>query len=295
MLESGHTLPFVKGHGLGNDYLVVDARDLPWPLTPRRIAAICERHRSAGSDGLLVAFPEQRPFQLRIFNPDGSEAEKSGNGLRIFGAYLHALGLVGEEPFAVGLSRDEVSLRVEAVLPGGALVVSVDIGAASFRGADVGFRPEPGEALGYELDLGAGQLATINTVSLANPHCVVFVEDLDRSDFLARAPLIATHTAFAAGTNVQFARVAGQRRLEVWIHERGVGETQASGTSACAAAAAAVRLGRVAPGELEVAMPGGEVQVGVGEDFVLRLRGPVQLICTGRFTAGVLESWGLLG
>jgi diaminopimelate epimerase len=170
-------LPFAKGHGLGNDYLVVEAADLPWPLTPARIRAFCDRNRGAGGDGILVGRLEERRFHLRIFNPDGSEAEKSGNGLRIFGAYLHGRGHVraGEE-FAVALAKDEVRMTVHGAGADWALDITVDVGHASFRGEDVGFVPEPGEVLGRRLALPGGAAAEVHTVSLANPHCVVFVD-----------------------------------------------------------------------------------------------------------------------
>src|SRR5690606_14236916 len=172
-------LPFAKGQALGNDYLVLDAADLPWPLEPHRIRLLCDRHRGIGSDGILLGFLDERPICLRIYSPDGSEAEKSGNGLRIFAAYLHGRGIVRDEPFAVALPKDTVEMRVESTLPDGQLMIAVDIGTPSFRGADVGFGPEPGEALGVELDLGEAGVARVITVSLGNPHCVVFVDELD--------------------------------------------------------------------------------------------------------------------
>jgi diaminopimelate epimerase len=237
-----------KGHGLGNDYLIVDAAVLDRPLTPGRTAAICDRQRGLGADGILIGDVAQRPFALRILNPDGSEAEKSGNGLRIFGAWLHHRGLVHTgETFAVRLVKDTVRMTIEAELEDGALDIRVDIGRASFRGEDVGFRPRAGETLDYPLELGDAGSARISTVSLSNPHCVVFVDALDRMDFLARAPLLCAHETFAAGTNVQFARVVDAGTLEAWIWERGAGETLASGSSACAVACAAVRRGFLPP------------------------------------------------
>ena len=283
-------LPLAKGHGLGNDYLVVDAADRPWDLTPPRIQRLCDRHRGIGSDGILLADLATRPFRLRIYNPDGTEAEKSGNGLRIFGAYLHRRGLVGTEPFRVRLVKDEVRMKVEGVDPDGVLDITVDIGRASFRGADAGFIPEPGEAFGYELELSGGARAAVNPVSLSNPHCVVFVERLERDDFLRRAPALATHPAFPAGTNVQFARPTGPASLEAWIWERGAGETLASGSSACAVAAVARRRGLVSARDLVVSMPGGSVQVRVSDDYDIRLRGPAEIIWTGAITEGVVRS-----
>jgi diaminopimelate epimerase len=147
--------------------------------------------------------------------------------------------------------------------------------------------------LGLDLPLPAGGTAEINTVSLANPHCVVFVDALDRTDFLARAPQLCTHEAFAEGTNVQFARVAGPRLLEAWIWERGAGETLASGSSASAVACAAVRRGFVAPGTFEVRMLGGSVDVEVSDTYDVVLTGPAQIVYRGTVLPETLSGWRL--
>lgn len=280
-----------KGHGLGNDYLVADAAALPWPLTPGRIRAICDRHRGVGSDGILLADVAASPFGLRIFNPDGTEAEKSGNGLRIFAAWLHGRGLVAGEPFHVRLMKDEVTLQVLRELPGGALDIVADMGPADFRGEAAGFAPEPGVALGYRLTVG-DEVLSVNPLSLGNPHCVVFVDALRREDFVRRGPLLATHAAFPAGTNVQFAHPLGPDRLAAWIWERGAGETLASGSSACAVAAAAVRLGLARPGEVHIEMPGGEALVRVSAHFQLRLRAPAEIVFSCELTPRLTERLG---
>jgi diaminopimelate epimerase len=285
-----------KGVALGNDYLVVEQDDLAWPITPVRCAAICDRHTGIGSDGLLIGAPGVDSFRLRILNPDGTEAEKSGNGLRIFGAYLHGRGLVRNEWFTVTLVRDRVRMRVEEVLADGALLIRVEMGHASFRGEEVGFTPVAGEALNVALELpGDVGNATVNTVSLSNPHCVVFVDVLDRADFLRRAPRLCTHAAFRAGTNVQFARVVDEHSLEIWIWERGVGETLASGSSACAATAAAVRRGFLRPGNFEVRMPGGVAEVEVSDSYAVRLRGPARIVFSAEVHPEQLRAWGRLG
>jgi diaminopimelate epimerase len=291
---------FYKGQALGNDYLVVDAADLAGTMTPDLAGAatradladamtpqqailLCDRHRGAGSDGVLVADLSTSPVTLRIINPDGTPAEKSGNGLRIFGAYLYHRGVVGRgEWFEVSLPRDTVSMRIEDELDAGAVMIRVRMGRAQFEGALIGFGPEPGEALDHELALPGGGMAAVNTVYLGNPHCVVFVDELDRTDFVERAPRLCTHVAFAAGTNVQFARVVGPRELEAWIWERGAGETLASGSSACAVAAAAVRRGFVQHGQFDVAMPGGHAEITVSQDYDIELLGPAQLVYEAR-------------
>lgn len=280
-----------KGHGLGNDYLVLSAADVGGVPGVGVIRGLCDRHFGLGSDGLLVGHLDREPVGLRIYNPDGSEAEKSGNGLRIYGAWLYGRGSVGRDPFEVALARDVVTMEVLGEVEDGAVDIRVAMGRASFQGADVGFEPEPGEALESELDLGDGLHAVVNPVSTANPHCVVFVDALDRDDFLARAPRLATHVAFPAGTNVQFARVAGPDELEVWIWERGVGETLASGSSSCAAAAVATRLGLLGERDVTVRMRGGPVRVQVGTDFDLTLRGPAQVIYEARVPRPVLAGW----
>lgn len=284
---------FAKGQALGNDYLVADEKDLPWPMTPERIRAICDRHHGAGSDGILLkGESDTAPFRLRIYNPDGTEAEKSGNGLRIFGAYLHDRGLVRKETFQVDLATDSVEMTVEGPDGEGGVMVLVAMGPARFSGAAVGFTPEPGEALGWELPIEGVGSAAVHVVSLGNPHCVVLVDELDRADFLRRAPRLATHPSFRAGTNVQFARVAGPEVVEAWIWERGAGETLASGSSACAAASVARKMGLVTASELRVEMPGGSVEVAIDDDWQIRLRGPAQVVYHAEVTPGVAEAWG---
>ena len=288
-------LPFAKGHGLGNDYIVLDAAALPWPLTPPRVRRICDRHRGIGSDGILLGHLDERPFRLEIFNPDGTGAEKSGNGLRIFGAFLHRRGLVATgDAFAVRLPRDSVSMTVEAAPPTGILDIIVDMGPADFRGQAAGFNPVPGEALRTPLELPDGEVLEVNPVSLANPHCVVFIDAFDRADFLRRGPQLASHAAFPAGTNVQLARVLGPDRLQAWIWERGAGETQASGSSACAVASVARRLGLVSGENFTVEMEGGSVRVRVGEDWQVRLRGEVEMVMEGALTEALTALIGAL-
>jgi diaminopimelate epimerase len=286
-------LRFAKGQALGNDYLVIDAADISFEFSPALARALCDRNRGAGADGVLIADLSASPIRLELLNPDGSEAEKSGNGLRIFAAYLYGRGIVGMEPFQVRLVKDDVTLRVDEIGTFGELQIVADMGRADFRGSEVGFTPRAGEVLGEELSLGDAGSARVHTVSLGNPHCVVLNKTLDRADFLRRAPRLATNAAFRAGTNVQFARVASDNEVEAWIWERGVGETLASGSSACAVAAVATRLGLVSSRDLTILMPGGSVQVHVGEDYSIRLRGPAQIVYAGVVASDIVEAWML--
>jgi diaminopimelate epimerase len=284
------SLPFQKGHGLGNDYLVVDAADLPCALTPARARLLCDRHRGIGSDGVLLG-DLSTGISLRIINPDGSEAEKSGNGLRIFGAYLHGRGLVKEDWFDVHLPKDTVSMRVEEILDNGVLMIRVEMGYAKFTAESVGFTDAEGDVMGFRVPLRDGKSAEINTVSLSNPHCVVFVDELERADFLERAPQLCTHAMFTAGTNVQFAKVIDKKTVEAWIWERGANETMASGSSASAVCAAAVKRGFLKPGTFEVKMQGGSAEVEVDADYKVKLRGPAQMILEGKLSEGAMQEF----
>jgi diaminopimelate epimerase len=253
-----------KAHGLGNDYLVLEAGP---PVNAAAIAAICDRHRGAGSDGLLVPTPSTRAdFGVRIFNPDGSVAEKSGNGLRIFATWCRRVRGAPAR-FSVDTGYDVVDCQDT---PEG---FEVAIGQASFApervpvAASAPLIEHPVEVLGARLHLTA--------LSLANPHCVVFLEgDLDAHPWEAWGRALEGHPLFPRRTNVQFAQVLGPGRLRLRIFERGVGPTLASGTSACAALAAAVATGRAAPGAYVAEMQGGELAVRIGDEG-LTLRGPV--------------------
>ncbi|MGH7457852.1 MAG: diaminopimelate epimerase [Longimicrobiaceae bacterium] len=259
-----------KGHGLGNDYLAVNGAELASDRYPELARLLCDRNRGVGSDGLLVLTPSRKAdFGVRILNPDGSEAEKSGNGLRVLACYLETSGkLSGRSSFTVetasGVVQVEVLEERDFVLE-----VAVEMGSASFRPEDVGLA-----APWCRLEVGE-EVVEFTPISVGNPHCVVFEDRLDRSRFLRLAPELSTHASFGNGVNVQFA-VAARSKLEAWVWERGAGETLASGSSACAVAAAAVRRGELASGEIEVRMPGGTLLVTVRPDWSLRLRGPVE-------------------
>jgi diaminopimelate epimerase len=293
----GDGIAFYKGHGLGNDYLALELDGLPVSLTPPAIRLLCDRHTGVGSDGILGRTgSDVADFGLRIFNPDGSEAEKSGNGLRIFAAYLLSRGEVGMgTPFSVETPGGIVGMTVVSRSDEGVLVVDAEMGTASFRSADVGLRGPDRETENEVLELEAGDRVAINTVSVGNPHAVVFQDELDPEDLRRRAPQICMHPDFARGTNVQFARAAGPGAVEAWVWERGAGETSASGSSACAVAAAAVRRGMVAERRVEVRMPGGALSVEVRDDWSLLLRGPVEGVYEGTLTDGMTARLRALG
>ena len=279
---------FFKAHGLGNDYLVFAAGDA-WTLDPASTRAVCDRWKGVGSDGIVFQIPvDGDTRRLRMFNPDGSEFERSGNGLRIYAAFLSSAGAVGTEPFLVEVGGDTVSMQVYARTADGEYDVSVDMGRVTYGPTAVGLDARELDSTG-RLHLPSGAVE-ITTVSVGNPHCVVFREDLsDRAlETLGRA--LATHAAFDNGTNVQLAWPVGERQVRMRIWERGVGHTFASGTSSCAVAAAAVERGLVPPGDVELQMEGGTLHVHVSEDRDLTLRGPVREVCEGTLSEGFLAS-----
>jgi len=238
-----------KSHGLGNDYLVADPADLPFPVTPTRARLLCDRHRGVGSDGILLL---DGTSGLRIINPDGSEAEKSGNGIRIFARWLVSSGRAASSRFVVSTRGGDVPVIVEGH------EVTADMGAPRFGSLT-------------ELD-GIGQVVAVD---LGNPHCVAPRPSLDITELRRLGPLIEHHQAFPNRTNVQLARAVGRERVELLIWERGAGETQASGSSACAAFAALHHLGLV-DRAVTASMPGGQLRLWLDEQDHIWMRGPVE-------------------
>ncbi|MEX2527507.1 MAG: diaminopimelate epimerase [Gemmatimonadota bacterium] len=293
-------------HGLGNDYLVFHESHSGaegWPGTPEAIAAVCHRWKGVGSDGIVVRLREPggelslNPVRSRAFNPDGGEFERSGNGIRVLAASLAFSGEVDAEPFPLVFGTGEVVCQVLGVLPGGRYDVQVDMGRARLDAPSVALDAtalDPHGALPLEVD---GRWSVPFThVSMGNPHCVVFPRalsfpvDLTGKLLEKLGPAITSHPAFTQGVNVQLVEITGPAHLRIGIWERGVGRTTASGTSACAAAVAAVVRGYVLPGEITVSMEGGDFQIGVTADLGVELRGPVQVVSTGRLAPGFVEA-----
>lgn len=285
---------FVKSHGLGNDYLVLVDGALPFVLTPPRIRRLCHRSLGVGSDGilLLTAARDGANVGLRILNPDGSEAEKSGNGLRIFAKFLFEHGHVTTPAFRVWTPGGVVGCECR-VAAARVTAVAVEMGHASFTAADIPFTGVTGDAVDVPLAL-ADRTLRITALTVGNPHCVVFCDRIDEADTRGQGAAIERHVSFPHRTNVQFARVTGRHAVAIEIWERGAGYTLASGSSSCAAAAAAVRTGRCDPGRITVTMPGGTLQVEVRTDWSLRLEGPVEEICSGTLSQDLLETLSAL-
>jgi diaminopimelate epimerase len=235
---------FFKGHGLGNDYIVVDPAELDFKLTPKNIVKICDRNRGIGSDGILTLEKSKKAdFGLRILNPDGSEAEKSGNGLRIFARYLHATRKTRKKRFTVDTKGGLVRIDLHIDKQGDASAATVEMGQATFAPKALPCSLKVKELIERPIT-AAGQKLTFTGVSVGNPHCVVFRpkgNKWTREELLRLGPELENHRIFPRRTNVQLAVPTGMHELFILIWERGAGETQASGSSSCAVASAADR------------------------------------------------------
>jgi diaminopimelate epimerase len=287
---------FFKGHGLGNDYLVVE-EGTAWRATPDAVSRVCHRWEGVGADGIVVVHRGgEAPFRLRMFNPDGSEFERSGNGLRILAAHLFRSGRVASEPFEVEVGGERVQMQVHSADGRGEYDVSVEMGRARLGAEAVDAPPEVGPRDG-RLHLADLPPLVGELVSVGNPHCVVFGEaapwtSLTRVDLDRLGPVLTSHPSFARGVNVQLARILATDRIEFLVWERGVGHTTASGTSASAVAVAAVASGRLPPGEKTLVMEGGTLTVTVDADLGVALRGPVRAVCDGELDAGFVRVLG---
>jgi diaminopimelate epimerase len=274
---------FFKGHGLGNDYFVLRAGRIGFRLTPAAIRLACDRHFGVGSDGILLHEPSRKAdARMRIFNPDGSEAQKSGNGARIFALYLKRYGLPGRSRYSI----ETAGGMIEARFAGG--LISVDMGQAVFSSKSLPMRGPGREAVRQRLVVGGRTLVFTGT-SVGNPHAVFYMKKPDIRELRRLGPLIERHPLFPERTNVQFARPLSRSRVEAIIWERGAGETQASGSSACAVAAVGRRLGLLGP-RVTVVMPGGSLAIDLSPDYSLRMTGPATEVATGTIGRDLVAS-----
>jgi len=258
---------FEKWQALGNDYAIVDEAELPFPLTPGRIRALCAPHTGIGSDGVLLLSRDDEPgfaARLRIFNPDGSEAELSGNGVREAVLYMRRNGWVDEDSFSVRTAAGEIRPRIT-----GPDTCAVAMGTAQLRSErDFPSGREDGAGI-VEVE---GRQFKFRFVQVGNPQCSIEVgTELETLDVGVYGAAIERHGWFPRRTNVSFWERTGDRRIRARIFERGVGETMSSGTGASGAAVAAVLGGVESP--VTVQLDGGELEVEVGEDLQVDLTG----------------------
>jgi diaminopimelate epimerase len=274
---------FEKWQALGNDYLIVEARELPFELTPERVRRICAPHTGVGSDGvLLLSEPDERGYvaRLRIFNPDGSEAELSGNGAREAILYLRRSGWTDSDSFSIQTAAGEIRPRIT-----GPATCTVDMGRARLASKDY---PSGGDD-GAGTITAAGRELRFQHVSIGNPQCAIEVDgaELAGLDLGTLGPPIEGSGLFPNRTNVSFWRRDSDHEITARIFERGVGETMSSGTGASGAAVAAVLRGLDSP--VTVHLDGGDLEVDVGEDLHVDLTGWAVPVYRGELAAEFLE------
>jgi diaminopimelate epimerase len=279
---------FHKYHALGNDYLVLNPADYPgWPHpTAAQTRAICHRNYGIGSDGILWG-PLPSPsggFGLRIFNPDGSEAEKSGNGTRIFARFLWDQGLAKEPEITIETPGGAVRAR----MTGQGRTITMGMGTVSFDSARIPVSGPPREVINEKLRIQDREF-TFCAATIGNPHCVIPLPDISAGLARRYGPDIEVHPLFPRRTNVQFLKVVDRGNLRIEIWERGAGYTLASGTSSSAAAAVGVRLG-LAERNLTMHMPGGSLEIQVGGDYSITMTGTAGKVADGELDPGLFTA-----
>ena len=271
-------MKFEKYHALGNDYLVFDPKEEQKKFSESEVIRICHRNFGLGSDGILIGpFPsEQADFGLRILNPDGSEAEKSGNGLRIFARYLKDSGRVNEDSFQVDTLGGVVTCKVSENSEN----ITVDMGMVSFDSAviPVKVKGEDREILNEEICVNEKTLSYY-AATIGNPHCVVPVEKVSENLALDLGPGLEIHPNFPNRTNVQFLEIINRNEIRIEIWERGAGYTLASGSSSSAAGAVARKMG-ACDREIKVQMPGGTIDLIIDDDFNVQMSGPATRVAS---------------
>jgi diaminopimelate epimerase len=278
---------FEKWQALGNDYLILEAEEVPWGLTPERVRLICDPHFGLGSDGVLLLSRSEDPeliAELRIFNPDGSEAELSGNGAREAILYLRRHGWTDAETFVIGTAAGPITPTITSER-----TCSVAMGRAATTSKDFPSGPPDGKGT----LTAAGREWEFQHVSIGNPQCAIVVgAELEGLDLGAIGPGIEGHELFPNRTNVSFLRIDGSR-VRARIFERGVGETLSSGTGASGAAVTAFLRGAASP--IVVELDGGELEVEISADLDVTLTGWAEPICSGELSAELLGALAELG
>jgi diaminopimelate epimerase len=285
---------FAKWQGLGNDYLIVELAELPGPLSAEAVGLLCDRHLGVGGDGILVHLPPSGAVpgaaaRMRIYNPDGSEPEMCGNGIRMFARYLRESGAVGVDEFVLETLAGPIGPRL---LPDGR--VRVHMGTARFRSGNIAIASGTGSDEVVQQRLKAlGADYTYTFVDVGNPHCVIVVDDLRDVPLEAVGPAIEHLPLFPNRANVEFIHRETNGSVSMRVWERGVGETQACGTGATAVGAAAVRLG-LARSPVTVHLLGGDLEIEVAPDFQVVMTGPAEEAFSGELSPALLArlGWG---
>lgn len=279
---------FVKMHGLGNEYVVLDQSKIDFDLSINAIERICNIHFGVGSDGIILKVPSSKAdFGFRVYNPDGSEAEKSGNGLRIFCKYLYDYGFASSRQFSVETLTDIVHADIIEVKDAKAMMIKIDMGKPVFSSSDIPVKSDLPEFIGQKIMAGDKEYE-VNCVSVGNPHCVVIKEELSEDEIRKYGPLIENHHLFPNRINVQFARVLSDHDAQILIWERGAGYTLASGSSSCAASSVLVKKGLI-KGDLTMHMKGGQLHIQIDNAWNIRMTGEVREIAGGVLSKELIE------
>lgn len=272
-------MDFYKYHALGNDYIVIDPNKIDVSLSPDNIRLICHRNFGIGSDGILYGpiFGSEK-MKLRILNPDGSEAEKSGNGIRIFSKYLLDAGYITSRIFQLITLGGEVTIEItDSSIP----LITVNMGAVTFQSDLIPVAGSSREVIENDLLIDSVPLK-MTCLSIGNPHCIIPMPNISKEIASALGPRIETHQMFPNRINVQFLKVLDRQNIQIEIWERGAGYTLASGSSSCAAASAAYRLG-LTNETMKVHMPGGKIDISIQPNGDVYMTGSVSNVMEGRF------------
>ena len=271
-------LKFTKMHGIGNDFVVIDAISQSVHLSPEQIRYICDRHFGVGCDQLLLvetSHREDAEFRYRIYNADGGEVGQCGNGARCFARFVHDQGLTQNREIAVETAGGMIRLILQEDGQ-----VTVNMGEPNFAPAALPFEAEA-SAESYDIVVNGDKYA-IGAVSVGNPHAVIQVDSVANAPVLTLGPALEKHSRFAEGVNVGFMEIVDRAHIRLRVFERGAGETLACGTGACAAVAIGIR-NHLLDNQVQVALPGGELNISWnGEGTSLLMTGPAQTVYQGQ-------------
>jgi diaminopimelate epimerase len=270
-------IKFTKMHGLGNDFVVLDAINQAFVPNAEQVRFLADRHFGVGCDQLLIVEKPGQPgvdFRYRIFNADGGEVEQCGNGARCFVRFVRERGLTAKDEIRVETKSGVIALRVAANGE-----VTVDMGVPRFAPADIPFVGDE-DAPVHQLEI-AGRFIDISVVSMGNPHAVQVVDDIESAPVATDGPRIESHPRFPQRVNAGFMQITGRNAIRLRVYERGAGETLACGTGACAAAVAGIRLGRL-DSPVRVATRGGDLSIAwAGEGSSVLMTGPATTVFEG--------------
>lgn len=273
---------FTKMHGLGNDYVYLDGinQDLSVFDLPRLSCLLSDRHCGIGGDGIILILPsDTADFRMRVFNSDGSEAEMCGNAMRCFARFVYDRGLTTKTKLEIETAAGLIK-PVLTIEDGKVQLVRVDMGEPRLTRGEIPMIGECGAAAqGIEVTLAeATYLASC--VSMGNPHCVIFVDEITDEMVRGHGPLIEAHELFPRKTNVEFVQVLTPHEVRMRVWERGAGETMACGTGACATAVASILAGHCQR-EVTIHLRGGDLKIEWGDDNHIYMTGPATEVCSG--------------